>query len=197
MQALKDDLRGAALTAYSGAPGAPRAAACSPPWHLGSSSGACPASVCVQSPIPMLGLVGSRDRNLYVSREGDSGCSGHGWVPPPAKKAPCAHPSCEQLVHLLGTCPAALAPTLFGVAKSGSSTLQGGAHICGQMVLRTPELGLEVGNSFLPAPQPSSAGLPGHVIGSLYLLILAIKQSSSVRNPVRAFDSCSCDSQQL
>lgn len=99
MQALKDDLRGAALTAYSGAPGAPRAAACSPPWHLGSSSGACPASVCVQSPIPMLGLVGSRDRNLYVSREGDSGCSGHGWVPPPAKKAPCAHPSCEQLVN--------------------------------------------------------------------------------------------------
>lgn len=70
MQALKDDLRGAALTAYSGAPGAPRAAACSPPWHLGSASGACPASVCVQSPIPMLGLVGSRDGNQYLSREG-------------------------------------------------------------------------------------------------------------------------------
>lgn len=80
---------------------------------------------------------------------------------------------------------------------SPRGTLQGGAHICGQMVLRTPELGLEVGNSFLPVPLPSSAGLPGHVIGSLYLLILAIKQSSSVRNPVRAFDSCSCDSQQL
>lgn len=70
MQALKDDLRGAALTAYSGAPGAPRAAACSAPWHLGSASGACPASVCVKSPILMLGLVGSRDGNQYVSQEG-------------------------------------------------------------------------------------------------------------------------------
>lgn len=153
--------------------------------------------VCVQSPIPMLGFVGSRDGNQYVSREGGLRVL-WAWLGSTAsQKGTLCSPQLRAAGAFLGTCPAALAPTLFGVAKSGSSTLQGGAHICGQMVLWTPELGLEVGNSFLPAPQPSSAGLPGHVTGSLYLLILAIKQSSSVRNPVRAFDSCSCDSQQL
>lgn len=126
----------------------------------------------------------------------------------------------KQLARSLGTRRAALAPTPLWCCwvsqlhpalvcgpilhprscRKGASpwgTLQGDAHRCGQAVLRTPKLGLEVGNSFLPAPQHSSADLHEHVIGSLYLLILAIKQSSSVRNPVRAFDSCSCDSQQL
>lgn len=105
------------------------------------------------------------------------------------------------------------APWLLQCLQGGSSPPGvprkqcGGVNICppfcmyggGQTVQWTLKLGRGVGDGkcLPPCPRCSSADLLEHVIDSLYLLILVIKQSRSVRNPVRAFDSCSCDSRQL
>lgn len=151
-------------------PGAPR----SP--QLCATRVCCSASACVLQPQ----TAGVFVRNAPSCTRADPASAQPGQ-PAPFGAHPWADPAPWVRRCLRG------APSALGYPASALPSLC--RYSSGQMVWGAPKLG--------SCPPCSSADLLERVIDSLYLLVSVIKQSRSVRNLVRAFDSCYCDSRQL